>query len=118
MKKNPENLVTNGTKIVERNVNALLNRKKQDLEKRSLTEKFVGAITSFAGSMASLYAHSILFGIWIFYACDVAEKFDSRRKIFDGCGNFFGFIWISIIDNRRAFDFLFDLGIFTNDDRS
>jgi uncharacterized membrane protein len=55
------------TKIVERNVNALVNRKKEDLKKRSLTQKFISAITSFAGSMSSLYIHSILFGVWIIW---------------------------------------------------
>lgn len=67
MKTTPENQTTNGTKILERNVNALVHRKKKYLEKRSLTEKFVSTITSFAGSMASLYVHSILFGIWIIW---------------------------------------------------
>lgn len=52
-------------RIVERNVNALLHRKKEDFKNRSLTEKFVGAITSFAGSMASIYFHCVLFGAWI-----------------------------------------------------
>ncbi|MBL0356885.1 MAG: DUF1003 domain-containing protein [Chitinophagaceae bacterium] len=55
------------TKIVERNVNALVHRKKEDLKKRSLTEKFISSITSFAGSMPSLYIHSLLFGIWIIW---------------------------------------------------
>jgi uncharacterized membrane protein len=55
------------TKIVERNVNALVNRKKEDLKKRSLNQKFVGTITSFAGSMSSVYIHSILFGVWILW---------------------------------------------------
>jgi uncharacterized membrane protein len=67
MNTNPENKSPDVTKIVERNVNALMHRKKQDLKKRSLSEKFIGAITSFAGSMSSLYIHSILFGVWILW---------------------------------------------------
>jgi len=67
MKRTPENGTPDITKIVERNVNALVHRKKEDLKKRSLTEKFVGTITSFAGSMTSFYIHSILFGIWIIW---------------------------------------------------
>lgn len=51
--------------IVERNVNALLNRKKEDRKKRPITEKFVELITSFAGSMLSIYLHTLLFGVWI-----------------------------------------------------
>ncbi len=53
--------------IVQRNVEALLNRKKEDREKRILTEKIVDAVTSFAGSMLSVYLHSILFGVWILW---------------------------------------------------
>jgi uncharacterized membrane protein len=67
MKRSPENGTPDITKIVERNVNALVHRKKEDLKKRSLTEKFVSTITSFTGSMASVYIHSILFGIWIIW---------------------------------------------------
>lgn len=67
VKTTSENQTPDVTKIVERNVNALVNRKKQDLTKRSLTEKFISTITSFAGSMASLYMHSILFGMWIIW---------------------------------------------------
>lgn len=51
--------------IVERNVNALLNRKKEDRKKRSITEKIVDAITYFAASMLSIFVHTILFGAWI-----------------------------------------------------
>ncbi len=67
MNTTPENKSPDVTKIVERNVTALVHRKKQDLKKRSLSEKFIGAITSFAGSMTSLYLHSILFGVWIIW---------------------------------------------------
>lgn len=67
MKRTPKNGTPDITKIVERNVNALVLRKKEDLKKRSLTEKFVSTITSFAGSMASVYIHSMLFGIWIIW---------------------------------------------------
>jgi uncharacterized membrane protein len=53
------------TQIVERNVNALLHRKKEDRKKRSLSEKIVGAITAFAASMLSVFIHLILFSTWI-----------------------------------------------------
>jgi len=51
--------------IVERNVNALLNRKKEDRKSRNFTEKFVAVVTSFAGSMASICIHAMVFGVWI-----------------------------------------------------
>src|SRR5580765_3263291 len=67
MNTTPENEKPDITKIVERNVNALVHRKKQDLKKRNLTEKLIGTITSFVGSMASLYIHLILFGVWVLW---------------------------------------------------
>ena len=53
--------------IVERNVNALLHRKKEDRKNRGLTEKIVDAITSFAASMASVFIHSVVFGVWVLW---------------------------------------------------
>ena len=67
MKTSAENETPDITKIVERNVNALVNRRKEDLKKRSITEKFVGKITAFVGSMTSFYIHSLLFSLWIFW---------------------------------------------------
>jgi len=64
---NSENETPEITKIVERNVYALLHRKKEDRKKRSLTEKIVEYITSFAASMVSIYIHTIFFGVWIFW---------------------------------------------------
>jgi uncharacterized membrane protein len=54
-------------RIVERNVNALLNRKKQDDIKRTPKDKVVDAIGYFAGSMLSIYVHFILFGTWVLW---------------------------------------------------
>lgn len=65
METSADNETPEVTKIVERNVHALVHRKKEDHKRRSITEKFIGAITSFAGSMSSLYIHSILFGVWV-----------------------------------------------------
>ncbi len=54
-------------KIVERNVYALLHRKEEDRKRRSVTEKIVAAITSFAGSMLSILIHTFFFGTWIIW---------------------------------------------------
>jgi uncharacterized membrane protein len=62
---NPENETPEIAKIVERNINALLNRKKQDQEKRSIADKIANAIASFAGTMLSVFLHAVLFGTWI-----------------------------------------------------
>ncbi|HMK24819.1 MAG TPA: DUF1003 domain-containing protein [Chitinophagaceae bacterium] len=62
---NPGHKAPDIAKIVERNVNALLNRKKQDQDKRSLADKIAHTIASFAGTMLSVFIHVILFGTWI-----------------------------------------------------
>src|SRR5689334_18500774 len=62
---NPGNKAPDIAKIVERNVNTLLHRKKLDQEKRSLVDKTAHAIASFAGTMLSVSLHAILFGTWI-----------------------------------------------------
>jgi uncharacterized membrane protein len=54
-------------KVVERNVNALLNRKKEENKNRTIKEKIIDGITAFAGSMPSVYIHFILFGSWIIW---------------------------------------------------
>ena len=62
-----ENEIPEMANVVERNVNALLNRKKEETRKRNLKEKIVDSITAFAGSMFSVYLHLILFGGWIIW---------------------------------------------------
>lgn len=55
------------TQIIEKNVTALMDRKKQDLKRRSLTERFISTVTSLVGSMGSFYIHIILFAGWIIW---------------------------------------------------
>lgn len=53
-----------GTRL-DRNIEALLKRRRQDAAKASLQEKAAASITRFAGSMSFVYIHVILFGGWI-----------------------------------------------------
>lgn len=53
------------TKIVERNVNRLLQRKKQDQERSGRTAKFSRSAIKYIGSVGSLLTHVIVFVIWI-----------------------------------------------------
>ena len=53
--------------VVERNVNALLHHKKEEIRKRSIQEKIVDSVTAFASSMLSVYIHSTFFGVWVFW---------------------------------------------------
>jgi uncharacterized membrane protein len=51
--------------VVERNIEALLARRKDELEQQGLQERTAGAITSFVGSMRFVYIHVLFFGSWI-----------------------------------------------------
>jgi uncharacterized membrane protein len=51
--------------VVERNIQALLQRKqKQDRAKR-LPERIADAVTKFAGSMTFVFIHLVAYGLWI-----------------------------------------------------
>src|SRR3954468_6944440 len=52
-------------RIVERNINALLARRRQEESKKSLPDRIADAITRFTGSMRFVYLHVALFGAWI-----------------------------------------------------
>jgi uncharacterized membrane protein len=52
-------------KVVERNISALFDRRKEEEERRTREERIADRITNFAGSMLFVYLHLTLFGIWI-----------------------------------------------------
>jgi uncharacterized membrane protein len=54
-------------RIVERNIEALLQRRKQEQEKKTTEERIADAITKFTGSMPFIYIHLLLFGVWIIW---------------------------------------------------
>ena len=51
--------------VVDRNIRALLVRRREDEGSRSQTERIADAITRFTGSMTFVYLHLLLFGLWI-----------------------------------------------------
>jgi uncharacterized membrane protein len=51
--------------VIDQNMEALLQRQREDEKDRSLQEKIAGGITRFAGSMAFVYLHLAIFGSWI-----------------------------------------------------
>src|SRR5437764_8314431 len=53
--------------IVERNIDALLKRNKEEEQQKTFEEKIADTVTRFTGSMRFVYIHLILFGIWIFW---------------------------------------------------
>jgi uncharacterized membrane protein len=52
-------------RIVERNINALINRRIEEDANKSKEESIADMITGFTGSMLFVYLHFLLFGIWI-----------------------------------------------------
>jgi uncharacterized membrane protein len=50
--------------VVGRNIRALLSRRQQEERNRRRSERVADGVSAFAGSMTSVYAHTLLFGIW------------------------------------------------------
>ena len=51
--------------ILDRNINALIQRRADEQKTMSRQEHAAEAITNFAGSMRFVYLHAVLFGLWI-----------------------------------------------------
>lgn len=51
--------------VIDRNIEALLERRQQDKRSLSLQERIAETITRFAGSMVFVYLHLGIFGAWI-----------------------------------------------------
>lgn len=54
-------------KIVERNINALLLRQREEEKKRTLQERLIDRISTFAGSMTFVIIHLVFFSSWILW---------------------------------------------------
>ena len=53
------------TPALERNIQALVERQKNEQSQATLQKKFADAITAFTGSMTFVYLHLGVFGVWI-----------------------------------------------------
>jgi uncharacterized membrane protein len=53
------------TRILDRNIRALLQRRQEEDRRRPLGDRIADRITSFSGSMTFVYLHAVLFGLWI-----------------------------------------------------
>jgi uncharacterized membrane protein len=51
--------------VVDRNIRALLLRRRKDEGSRTSQERIADAITRFTGSMAFVYIHLLVFGLWV-----------------------------------------------------
>jgi uncharacterized membrane protein len=61
----PPNTRPNISGQLDRNIEALLERRKQDALAASIQDRIAKAITRFAGSMFFVYIHAFVFGFWI-----------------------------------------------------
>jgi uncharacterized membrane protein len=52
-------------RALERNIDALVARRKSEERSALLEERLAAAITRFAGSMLFVYIHAVIFGLWI-----------------------------------------------------
>jgi uncharacterized membrane protein len=51
--------------IVQRNIHALLERRRSEESRRTPQQRLADTITRFTGSMKFVYIHLVLFGLWI-----------------------------------------------------
>ncbi len=51
--------------VVDRNIRALLARRRQEDQHRRVRDRAADAITAFAGRMPFVYLHLVIFGLWI-----------------------------------------------------
>jgi uncharacterized membrane protein len=65
MKRRTENLANGFAPILERNISALLARRRAEENQRSTDERIAAAIARFSGRMSFVYLHVLVFGSWI-----------------------------------------------------
>jgi uncharacterized membrane protein len=53
------------TRILDRNITALLSRRREEDRRKPRTERIADRITAFTGSMHFVYLHLFIFGLWI-----------------------------------------------------
>jgi uncharacterized membrane protein len=51
--------------VVERNIKALVDRRRQEEREKPLRERVADSVTRFTGNTAFVYTHAIVFGVWI-----------------------------------------------------
>lgn len=51
--------------VLERNIEAIVRRRKRDEEAKSRADRIADTVTRFTGSLKFVYIHLVLFGLWI-----------------------------------------------------
>jgi uncharacterized membrane protein len=62
---NPADNLPQMAQVVKRNIDALVQRRKEEDRKKTTEERIADHITRFTGSMLFVYLHLLLFGLWI-----------------------------------------------------
>ncbi len=92
-------------KVVERNVNTLLSRKKEENSKRGFEERLVDGVTAFISSMPPVYVHLVVFGSWILWNRGIlkVKPFDPSFIILaTRCGSRGNFSYHICIDRSKT----------------
>lgn len=63
--------------VVERNIEALLVRRRSQEHALGWQERLAGAIVGFAGSMIFFWLHVVLFGGWILVNSEIAPRVEA-----------------------------------------
>lgn len=50
---------------LDRNIESLLARRREEIRRSSLQDRIASGVTRFAGSMPFVYIHALVFGLWI-----------------------------------------------------
>lgn len=96
------------SRVAERNIEALLKRRKLLEKKKGWQNRLADRITAFTGSMLSIYFHLVLFGVWIIWNLPLfpsLPKFDPTYVIlamFASVEAIFLSTFILITQNRMA----------------
>jgi uncharacterized membrane protein len=61
----PESPPPTLARVVERNIEALLRRRREEDAHRSRDERLAGVVARFTGSMLFVYLHLMLYGLWV-----------------------------------------------------
>lgn len=69
--------------VMDRNIRTLIERRKEEDRARGLSDRAADAITGFTGSMAFVYIHLVIFGLWILINSGIIPlpKFDESFVI-------------------------------------
>ena len=96
--------------VLDRNINALITRRAHDEAQLSLQQKAANAVTDFAGSMAFVYIHLVVFGLWIVINVDwlpIVEPWDPSLVVLAMAASveaIFISTFVLISQNRMAAD--------------